>query len=191
MRTRKFWTLSTALIFLASSGGFAQARNAVSVDIVPLAKGVIAFDTGAGISVFGISAEYERVLIPHYSVGVRVDFYGVGKDDDGLKTSGAYFGFAVQGRWYALSESLEKFFWGVGIGFNTLAAKDDGGTEIKALGMSGMTFTMKAGWKLFFVPKAPAFFVEPSIAYALAKSSLFTTVTPLGWQPGLNIGLVF
>jgi hypothetical protein len=33
--------------------------------------------------------------------------------------------------------------------------------------------------------------VEPSIAYALAKSSAFTSVTPLGWQPGLNIGLAF
>jgi hypothetical protein len=33
--------------------------------------------------------------------------------------------------------------------------------------------------------------VEPSIAYALAKSSAFTSVTPLGWQPGLNIGMTF
>jgi hypothetical protein len=178
-----------ALGFFAVSGVFAQAKNAASVDIVPLIKGIIACDASTGV--FGIAFEYERILTPHFSVGGRMDIYGIGNDDGGLKTSGAYFGLAAHGRWYPLSESFEKLFFGVGLGFNVLTAKDGNGNEIEALGMGGMTWTMKVGWKLFCIPKLPALFVEPSLAYVLSKSSTFTNVTPLGWQPGLNLGMTF
>jgi hypothetical protein len=179
---------------VAIGGIFAQAKpagtasaekNAVSLDVVPLFKGFIASeeskDGSKARTVFGIAADYEYLIVPHYSIGARLDFYVSGQD----KLVASYFGFAVQGRWY-ISESLEKFYLGTDIGLSGSSATYDG-TTIDDSKTFGFTFALKAGWKQQLGP----IFLEPSMAYVYAKSSDYLPVTPLVWQPGLNVGIKF
>jgi hypothetical protein len=187
----------------AVGGVFAQAKpagtapavkNAVSLDVVPLFKGFIASeeakDGNKATTVFGLAADYEYLIAPHYSIGARIDFYSMTHD----KLVGTYFGLAVQGRWYALSESFEKFYLGTDIGFSATSATNDG-DAVDGAKTSGFTFALKAGWK----QQLGKIFIEPSLAYVYAKTvnistytgGTGTTPTPIGWQPGLNIGIKF
>jgi hypothetical protein len=173
--------LALVLVTIAAAGVFAQAKNAVSVDVAPLFEGIIASqdDDSAEITVFGIGVAYERLLVPHYSVGAGIDLYVASVND----LSMTYFGLNAHGRWYPLSESLEKLFLDTGLGFNTLNVED-----VDDSIFTGLTFGLKAGWKLLF---NKMIFAEPSIGYILAKSSSLAPITPLGWQIGLNIGAAF
>jgi hypothetical protein len=168
--------LGLVLAAVIAAGAFAQSKNAVAVDVVPLAKGLIATDTDTNTSVFGIAASFEHPMAPHYSIGARMDLYA-GEVSD---TSGTYFGMSAHGRWYPLSETWEKLYLDAGLGFNTLNSK--------VAEFSGLTFGLKTGWKLLFKEK---FFAEPSLEYILAKSVVVVPFTPLGWQIGLGLGMNF
>jgi hypothetical protein len=176
---KKKGLLVLALVVIIAGGSFAE-DNAASLDLFPLFKGIIAADNDDKTGYFDLALGYERLVAPHFSVGGDLDLY-FGKTSD-LDTF--YFGLGLKGRWYPLSEQAEKLFIGTGLGFNSLSI--DGSTKGKKGGFVGLTAELKAGWRLMF----SQFFVEPSMAYVYSKFGL-AEVTPLGWQAGLRIGLVF
>jgi hypothetical protein len=158
-----------------------SAKMAVSLDTFPLVKGLIWTDSDADNSLFALAPSFEYQLRPHLTVGAAADLY-FGKN---LDTSVLYFGIAAHGRWYTQSSGLDKFFIDAGLGFNMFSY--DGEFDSDDGGYSGFTMSLKAGYKLLFTPK---FFVEPSMAFVYAKiPSLATVPTPVGWQPGLSIGI--
>jgi hypothetical protein len=159
------------------------AKLAVSLDLFPLVKGIVWSDSDADNSLFALAPGFEYLIRPHFTMGVAADLYfgEAGKIDI------FYFGFAAHGRWYPLSPGLDKLFIDTGLGFNVFAL--DGETDSKKGGFAGIIMSLKAGYKLMFTSK---FFLEPSMAFVYAKTPKTTTVpTPLGWQPGLSIGVAF
>ncbi|GHU95915.1 hypothetical protein FACS189479_09600 [Spirochaetia bacterium] len=93
--------LGTLFALLPIGTTFAQeaakkaGANAVSLDAAPLFKGFIASEQGKNgdkdTNVFGIGANYERLIAPHFSIGIGLDFYNLTYD----KLVGTYFGMAV------------------------------------------------------------------------------------------------
>jgi hypothetical protein len=184
--------LILGLLVLAAAAGVvgaqeaaakSEAKAAISLDAAPLFKGIIWSDTEADDSLFALSPGFEFLIHPRFTIGAGMDLY-FGKNSD---TDIFYFGLAARGRWYPLSSGLDKLFIGAGLGFNVFAF--DGETDPGKGGFAGLALSIKAGYKLLFTPN---FFVEPSLAFVYAKTpALSSAPTPLGWQPGLNIGAAF
>ena len=180
-----------AVIALVCAGAaFAQdaekKANAISLDVVPLFKGLLASDSENDQWYFSIAAAYERLVAPHFSLGVEADLYlgEHAKDVDYL-----YFGIAAAGRYYPLSEHMEKFFVGASIGFNSQSV--DGKTDAQYGGFQGPFISVKSGYKVLM---GKSFFAEPSMSYTYSKINSMVAlfgggITPLGWQGGLRIGL--
>jgi hypothetical protein len=159
------------------------AKMAVSLDLFPLAKGIIWSDNDVDNSLFALVPGFEYLIRPHFTVGAEAGFYF----GEASKTDIFYFGLAVHGRWYPLSPGLDKLFIDTGLGFNVFSL--DGETDSKKGGFTGLTISLKAGYKLMFTSK---FFLEPSMAFVYAKMPSSASVpTPFGWQPGLSIGGAF
>ena len=163
-------------------------KNAISLDTIPLFKGFLATDSDADTSYFCIAAAYERLVAPHFSFGVELDLYpGKLFDVDYM-----YFSMAAAGRFYPMSEHMEKVFVGASLGFNTQSI--DGKSKAEDGGFSGPLIGLKAGYRIQFTD---TFFVEPSMSYIYSKSSALlaflggSSITPLGWQGGLRIGFSF
>ncbi|GHV85555.1 hypothetical protein AGMMS50230_11630 [Spirochaetia bacterium] len=160
---------------------FAQ-KVSVAVNAVPLVKGFMV--TNDVISAFGIGLNGEIKIASNYSLGVRLDLF-TGKQSGSLGTaSETYFGITANGRWYPLSETLEKFFMEAAFGFNTDKIKNAPNAQF-----TGIVFGLKAGWKHMF--ENSKIFAEPGIGYVLSKSGAMSIPTPLGWQIAFNIGMVF
>ncbi|MDR0553931.1 MAG: hypothetical protein LBG76_03930 [Treponema sp.] len=159
------------------------AKIALSLDTFPLIKGVIWSDNDADNSQFALAPVLEFLVAPHFAVGAGADLY-IGKVSD---IDVFYLGLAVHGRWYPLSSGLDKLFIDAGLGFN-LATVDGNDAKPEEGGMTGITASLKAGWKLMFGSR---FFVEPSMAFIYAKTPMGGYPTPVGWQAGLAIGLTF
>jgi hypothetical protein len=179
-------SLMTSVSVFAQDGG---AKNAVSLDLGPTLTGLrysgnnVNYPGNDGF-VFGLGASYERLIVPHFSIGGSVVFYAGNHD---LSDDLVYFSLAAHGRWYPLSESLEKLFLDAGFGFNALSW--DGATFLgQDDDIAGLTFGLNAGWKLLFKGK---FFVEPSLGYLIAKSNPLPLDTTGDWQIGFKLGLVF
>jgi hypothetical protein len=173
------------LILAAVSGVLCaqQAKAAVSLDLFPLAKGIIWSDSDRKDSLIALAPGFEYLIRPHFTIGAAADLYfGEALDVDIL-----YFGLAAHGRWYPQSAGLDKLFIDAGLGFNMFSL--DGETDSDKGGFTGITISLKTGYKLMF----NKFFVEPSMAFVYAKTptSASVPVTPLGWQPGLSIGMAF
>jgi len=168
-------------------GAFAQQKpaetpkegiNSAALDVFQLLKGFVASsDVFFGLNV---SASYERLIAPHYSIGPDLDFYFASIND----TPAIYFSIAAEGRYYPVSANFEKFFLGATLGFNVLAI--DGKTKAESGGFAGLITSLKAGYKLI---ASKNLFIEPSMSYVLSKSGGLST--PLGWQGGLRIGYIF
>jgi hypothetical protein len=176
------------LLILAAAPGVLGAqesaeKGAVSLDVFPLGKGVIWSDSELDNSLLALVPNFEYLLRPHHSIGVAADIYfGKASEIDIL-----YFGLAVHRRWYPLSSGTDKFFIDAGLGFNIFAL--DGETGSDKGGFTGITMSLKAGYKLMSNSR---FFVEPSMAFVYAKIPNTASVpTPLGWQPGLSAGVAF
>jgi hypothetical protein len=163
-------------------GAQESKRMAAGLDTMPLLKGIIWTDSDADDSLFALSPSFEYRVVPHFSVGGTVDLWF----GEASKVDIFYFGLSVHGRWYPLSEGLDKLFLDAGLGFNSFAV--DGETDSQYGGFAGVTTGLKAGWKLMM---GQMFFVEPSMAYVYSKSSSQEAPTPLGWQAGLSIGMAF
>jgi hypothetical protein len=157
------------------------AKIAVSLDAFPLVKGIIWSDDDADNSLFALAPGFEYLVHPHFTVGGGADLYfGKASDIDVF-----YFGLAIHGRWYPMSTGLDKLFIDAGLGFNVFSL--DGETDPEKGGFSGITISLKAGYKLMFTPNL---FVEPAMSFVYAKIP-GSVPTPLGWQPGLSIGGAF
>jgi hypothetical protein len=169
----------TAAISAQEASG---AKMAAGLDAMPLLKGFIWTDYDENTSLFALSPFFEYRVVPHYSVGGTMDLW-FGKASG---INGFYFALTGRGRWYPLSEGFDKFFVEAMLGFSVLSV--DGKTDAANGGMSGLLTGLKAGWKLMFGPK---FFAEPSMAYVYAKTNSIDVPTPLDWQAGLSVGMVF
>ena len=190
---RKQWLCVIVLALLCAGTAFAQAapaakeeasgekKNAISfIDLMPLFKGMLMSDSDADqLYLCFLTPRYERLIAPHVTVGGEVDlFFGrVAKDFPYM-----YFSMAFVGRYYPVAPSMEKFYVGAILGFNAQAI--DGKTGKDYGGFAGLFIGVEAGYRAMF---GKAFFVEPSIAYIYAKNNGLPS--PLGWQPGLRIGL--
>jgi hypothetical protein len=186
MKTK--FILGAVLAFAVTAGVGAQsptggAKRAFGLDVMPLFKGIIWSDNDADNSLFALSPSFEYLIAPHYSLGAAVDLWF----GEASKIDIFYFGLAGHGRWYPLSEGLDKLFVGALVGFNVFSL--DGETDSKKGGMAGLVAGLKLGWKLML---GPAFFAEPSMSFVYAKTPGDVEVpTPLGWQAGLTIGGTF
>jgi len=179
-------------------------KNAITLDTIPLFRGFIASDSDVNTSFFCVAAAYERLVAPHFSFGAEVDLYpGKVYDVDYL-----YFSMAAAGRFYSMSEYMEKFFIGASLGFNSQSI--DGKSSAKYGGFTGLLIGLKAGYKLLFTER---FFMEPSLSYTYSKTGpgssgssgssessglsdlfgFFGMTAPLnnGWGAGLRIGISF
>lgn len=176
------------LLILAAAAGVlgaqeGAAKMALSLDAFPLVKGIIWSDSNADNSLFALAPGFEYLVRPRFTLGASGDLY-FGKAS---KINIFYFGLAAHGRWYPMSSGLDKLFIDAGLGFNVFSL--DGETDPDRGGFSGLTMSLKAGYKLLFTSR---FFIEPSMAFVYAKiASLASVPTPLGWQPGLSIGGAF
>jgi hypothetical protein len=159
------------------------AKGAVSLDLFPLVKGIIWTDSDKDNSMFALAPGFEYLIRTHYTLGLAADLYF----GEAAKIDIFYFGLAAHGRWYPQSSGLDKFFIDVGLGFNVFSYNG----EIDSVngGFTGITMSLKAGYKLILGPK---FFFEPSMAFVYAKTSnSISAPTPIGWQPGFSIGGAF
>jgi hypothetical protein len=174
-------------------------KNSLGLDLFQLFKGFIATDADSKVSVFIISAGFENLVAPHFSVGADMDLYFMKFNT----IDSFYFGLAAEGRYYPMSANFEKFFLGTTLGINSLSVK--GKTKPEDGGFLGLTTSLKAGYKLIFNKNM---YLEPSMAYVLSKSSGGGSVnfsigdldigfsvpkapTPLGWNGGLRLGILF
>jgi hypothetical protein len=162
-----------------------ERKNAITfLDTMPLFKGFLMSDNDVEVFFFYLAPAYERLLVPHLAIGGKLDmcFGKVGEDYDGDNIPYFYLGLSFIGRYYPMSEKLEKFFVGAILGFNLQAI--DGDTDEEDGGFFGPVIGVEAGYK---VPLGKAVFVEPSMSYIYAKQ--FFGPTPLGWQGGLRVGI--
>ena len=161
-------------------------KNVLTLDLLPLLKGFIAADSDADIGFFCLAVGYERQIAPHYTIGVDLDLYPGKLDKDDYM----YFGLAATARFYPMSEYMEKLFLGVNFGFNVLSI--DGDTDPEDGGFVGLLVSLKAGYKLLLGKNIS---IEPSMSYVYSKTSEYSffmpSVTPLGWQAGLRVGILF
>jgi hypothetical protein len=160
-----------------------ERKNSVALDMFPLFKGFIATNTDDKFIIFIFSTAYERLLVPHFSLGGDLDMYFMNFDG----TPGFYFGLASEGRYYPVSD-FDKFFVGTALGFNVLSV--DGSAKPEEGGFVGITASLKTGYKLII---GKIFYMEPSLSWVLSKISIAGSFipTPLGWQGGLRVGFVF
>ena len=190
------------LVCVITGAAFAQQKpaataeasgknNAVALDLFQLFKGFVASDTDRNFGVFILSAAYERLLVPHFSLGADLDMYFMGLHDK----PGFYFSLAAEGRYYPQSVNFEKFFVGTTLGFNVLSL--DGKTKSDEGGFFGLIVSLKTGYKVI---TSKNIYMEPSLGYVLSKSSaaggllaLFGAgiPTPNGWNGGLRVGFAF
>ncbi|MDR2519256.1 MAG: hypothetical protein LBD13_07615 [Spirochaetaceae bacterium] len=172
-----FAFLAAALAVAASAQAQAGGPNAISGDAVPLIKGLIYIDGDSETGFFALSAVYERLIFPHYTVGGRLDLAFGSSGGRGA----SYFGLSAHGRWYPLSETLEKLYFDVGFGFNAAGVNDAGD-------LASLTLSLHAGYKHFFTNMI---FVEPSVGYGYSKVHNYVPFSPMGWQAGLGVGASF
>ncbi|MDR2049340.1 MAG: hypothetical protein LBP69_07780 [Treponema sp.] len=170
-------------LVIAAGLGAQEKKMAAGLDVMPLFKGFIWWESDAKNSLVALSPSFEYLIAPHYTIGGTADLW-IG---EASSISAFYLGLIVHGRWYPLSEGLDKLFLDAGLGFNALLI--DGKTDAGRGGFAGLTISLKAGWKHLFGQRL---YVEPSMAYVYSKESSRTSVpTPLGWQPGLTVGMTF
>ena len=185
------------LLILCASMSFAQEtastpdrirerKNSLAGDMFPMFKGFIASDIRGETLFFCGAISYERLIAPHFSFGANLDIYFGRTYIIFSRDTLFYFGTAVEGRYYPLSENFEKFFVGTTFGFNL--ASISGYTGPSYGGFFGLIAALKSGYKILI----KNFYLEPSLAYVLSKTSSYGLyVTPLGWEGGLRIGFVF
>ena len=175
----------------------AGAKNAIKIDFGQLMRS-IALSGSSGRSDFNFdvltiafAAEYEREIVPNYSIGGRIDFLSstIDRDPDDIKTF--IFALTAIGRWYAFAP-LEKLFLGTGIGFEYMSM--NAGTPKDS--WIGLTLDIHIGWKHKL---GSMFFFEPFGGYKISKVGGILTenfeLPPTGWLGGwyasLSLGVVF
>jgi len=164
-----------------------RKANAIGMDMFQLFKGFIASDNSQDFFAFDVSAGYERLIAPNFSIGADIDLYYFSL---GGGANGFYFSLAGEGRYYPMSENFEKLFIGTTLGINILSL--DGSIKSEDGGFMGLITSLKMGYKVII---AKSFYLEPSLSYVLSKTSIMALLggipTPLGWNGGLRFGYTF
>jgi len=168
-----------------------EQKNALAIDTFQMLKGFVASDSDSKTFMFINALSYERLIVPHFSIGGDTDLWF-------MKVSNVpcfYFSMAVEGRYYTQA-SFDKFFLGTTLGINLLSI-DGEKAEPAYGGFFGLIISLKAGYKITI----KNMYIEPSLAYVLSKSGGFgglsalfgggSIATPLGWNPGLRFGFQF
>lgn len=176
----------------ASGGGGGSSakvfKNSVGMDIVPLFAGLINWDENdySTYTEFRVSFSYERLLVPHFSIGPnldtwfgKIDYDARGVDDDEL----FYICINGEARYYPMA-NFDKLFFGAALGFNVLSV--NGKSKPKDGGFAGLFFAVKTGYKVI---TSKGFYMEPSLAYNLSEHN--AGWDPRGWQVGLRLGFSF
>jgi len=197
MRARRIMVCGIfAVLLLVSGMAFAQdkaegGKNAVTLDLMTLVRGFIESDSDAHTGFFCVSAAYERLVAPHFTIGGELDLYPGKVSDKGY----FYFGVVGAGRYYPMSEYMEKFFVGASMGISSQAI--DGSSAKRDGGFFGLRIGLRAGYKVMF---GKVFFMEPSMAYTYEETGSFNfyginvgVSAPLhhGWEGGLRMGISF
>jgi len=155
--------------------------NAVALDLFQLMRGIIASENDVNfIQFINISASYERLIVPHFSIGADLDLYFI---DLGPLDS-FYFAIAAEGRYYPMS-NFDKLFLGTTIGFH-LYSVDGGAPNVGHGGFNGLTMSLKMGYKVTI----GILYLEPYIAYVLSKDEL-PSFDLSEWNGGLRLGFTF
>jgi len=161
-------------------GVFAQANNAknsIGIDVFRFLDGFLYFGSGTPIGTT-ISVSYERMLVPHWSLGPNVD---IGIWYSRLST---YFGFnlgiAAEGRYYPLA-NFDKLFLGATFGFSLVAGNYYGDADF------GLSTSLKLGYK---VQTSKKIYIEPSLSYVYQHGWLGLSDDSF-FRGGLRLGLSF
>jgi hypothetical protein len=182
--------MTLALLCAGAAFGQSGKKNALSIDVAPFFRGLVAIDNDPDIGFFGAGLFYERLFGSQYSLGGRLDFI-FGKHENVTEVDVNYFAGSVHGRVYPLGQGLEKLYLDLGIGYNSIDI------DLPGADREGLTFALKAGYKHFF---NGMIFVEPSLALFYGESisqgwpASFSgphDPSPFGWTPGLLIGASF
>jgi len=179
------------LACLVMGAAFAQAKaNAAALDVFTLLRGIVTSEEDDH-SDFNIALSYERLIAPHFSIGGNIDIWIITFDKDAHKNSngdgvdpGTYFNISAEGRYYPQAD-FEKFFLGTTVGYNCFSY--DGSSKAKDGGMESLVISLKTGYKVV----TKSIYLEPSLSYVLSKQARTYSVTPLGWNGGLRIGMMF
>jgi len=181
-----------------------EQKNALAIDMFQLFKGFVAGDSDSKTFMFINALSYERLIVPHFSIGGDMDLWF-------MKVSNIpcfYLSMAAEGRYYP-SANFDKFFLGTTLGFNLLSI-DGGKADSAHGGFFGLIVSLKAGYKIVI----KKMYIEPSMAYVLSKKGsegasldvggilggIFggaisipsvDVPTPLGWNGGLRFGFQF
>jgi len=172
-----------------------ETMNALALDVFQLFKGFVAGDSDSKTFMFNNALSYERLIVPHFSIGGNMDLWF-------MKVSNVpcfYFSMAAEGRYYTQA-NFDKFFLGTTLGINSLS-RDGKKAEPANGGFFGIFISLKAGYKIVI----KNMYIEPSMAYVLSKEgtgesidlgwlgsiSLPNVPTPNGWNPGLRFGFQF
>ena len=171
----------------AAQAASSAKKNAITLDVMPLVKGILASNQDEDLLYVPISVAYEIWIAPHMSIGPSVDIYfgKFGEEPGGDDIPYLYFGLAAAWRYYFMSEQMEKLFVGALLGFN--AQSIDGKTKEEDGGFAGPVIGVNFGYKALL---GKSFFLEPSMSYIYAKNNGLGP-TPLGWQGGLRLGIEF
>ena len=168
--------------FAVLTSAVSAQKMSVSLDVMPLVKGIDWGDDDKNNSLIALAPNFEYLFSAGFTLGGSVDLYiGQVSDVDFL-----YFGLTAQGRWYPSSQGMSGFFIGGGLGFNAFSL--DGEFDKKKGGFMGLVISIEGGYKAMLNSK---FFIEPSMAYVYAKESGKGIPTPSGWQAGLSAGMAF
>ena len=195
--TQKGWICVVVLFLVCTGAVFAQQRtsaqqqaqvkkNAITLDIFHLMRGFIASDSDTKTFFVCIDMTYERLVTSRISIGPELEVqFGKIWDDNSI-----YFGLGFNGRYYPLSEQMDRLFLGASLGFNLMAI--DGKIKKEHGGFIGPYVAATMGYKVHLVRNV--FFIEPSLSYTYAKASeMYWGMTPwnLGWNAALRIGFSF
>jgi len=192
MKKRVFLALVLACVIMG--GAFAQQRapaatalkNAFSMDIFQVIGAFVPTDE----HFFGIAlpASYERLIVPHFSMGGDLDLYFGFGFGSGKLTTDVYLGLLAEARVYPATENLSGFFFGTTLGFDMLFK--DGNISSNKGGWFGLAASIKTGYKYIFSNRL---FLEPSLTYVFSKAGggLDVSGMPGGFKGGLRFGSAF
>ena len=192
-------------------GGGSSAKvfkNSIGMDVVPLFTGIINYkevNDRYKYSDFRISFSYERLIVPHFSIGPDVDMWYAKLDNEkGKDPDFFYLCIAGEGRYYP-SANFDKLFFGAALGFNVFS--NDGKTKEEDGGYAGLFVAIKTGYKVI---TSKGFYMEPSLSYVLSEpdnlpallgslgyfGAISGTSTKglyltSGWNVGLRLGFSF
>jgi len=170
------------LACVVMGGVFAQSRpaaasaakvrkNAIGMDLFPLFTGIVASE-GSDFNGWGtligldFAFSYERLLVPHFSIGADMDItVALAIPKSGDTVSGFLLGLGGELRYYPVSEDLKGLFVGGTLGLELFF--NDGKLGVKDGGYFSMTTSVKLGYKAM---TRIGLFFEPSIAYVVSES---------------------